>query len=121
MRRDLVFISTCILYLLPVVVVNAVYTSDDVTIWDLIVDIGIPAIHITSPVAVSDVKSFKKHATMLASLNHSSNDIKMFLFILQRQDVNDDGKKIVSTNFISLKWSKNERRKIIYLMEGNNT
>lgn len=57
--RKLVFISTCILYLLPVVVVNAEHTSDDVTIWDLVVDIGIPVVHITSPVAVSEVKSLQ--------------------------------------------------------------
>ena len=45
----------------------------------------------------------------------------MFLFKLQRQGVNNEEEINVSTNFIALKWSKNEGSKMIYLMEGNNT
>lgn len=37
---------------LRAVVVNTTHASDDVTIWDKVAEIGIHAVHITSPVAV---------------------------------------------------------------------
>lgn len=46
-------------YLLRAVVVNTKHAPDDVTIWDEVTEIRIPAVHITSPVAVFKAMPYK--------------------------------------------------------------